>query len=126
MKIVNLVLALMFLVFAFLQVNDPDPFVWILIYGSMAVICVMASFRYYPKIFIIIVFVIFAGYSFMFLPGVKEWLGQDDKTALFDNVAKMEHIYIEESREYLGLLICLVVLSIQLWFSWRPAKTSGH
>jgi len=29
---------------------------------------------------------------------------------LFDNLAKMEHWYIEEAREFLGLMICVSIL----------------
>lgn len=117
MKIVNLVLAVMFLVFAFLQINDPDPFHWILIYGAMAAVCVMAAFQYYSKILIIVLLVIYAGYSLVFLNGVGTWLSQENKAALFDDVAKMEHLYIEESREFLGLWICNLVLIMYLILS---------
>ena len=35
MRIVNFILAIMFLLFAFVQINDPDPVIWILIYGAV-------------------------------------------------------------------------------------------
>lgn len=114
MKIVNLVLAVMFLAFAFVQINDPDPVLWILIYGAMAVICIMAAFRYYHKIAMLILLAAFAVYAFILLPGMREWLAQDDRSVLFDDIAKMEHLYIEEAREFLGLMICIVVLVMQL------------
>jgi hypothetical protein len=110
MRIFNFVLAVMFLVFAFLQINDPDPLIWILIYGMMAVLAVMAAFNYYPRKFIIGLLILYAAYSTMYFGGVMEWLHQSDKSALFDDVAKMEHLYIEESREFLGLMICIAVL----------------
>jgi hypothetical protein len=114
MKIVNLVLAVMFLAFAFLQINDPDPLLWILIYGSMAVICVLAAFRIYSRIAIILLMGGFIGFSIIYLPAMKEWMAQDDRSVLFDDLAKMEHLYIEESREFLGLMICVLVLIFQL------------
>jgi hypothetical protein len=114
MKIVNLVLAVMFLLFSFVQINDPDPVVWILIYGSMAVVCVMAAFKYYPVIFMIIQMVAFLAYSVILIPGVSEWLAQPDRSMLFDDVAKMQHLYVEEAREFLGLMICIAVLILEL------------
>ena len=63
------------------------------------------------------VLVLYVLYSFVYLPGLAEWLRQDNKAALFDNVAKMENLYIEESREFLGLLICIIVLSFYLFRS---------
>lgn len=121
MRIVNFLLAAMFLVFAFVQINDPDPVVWILIYGSMAVVCIMAIFEFYIKKFLIGLLVVFLVYSFFYVPGVLEWLRQDNKSALFDEVAKMEHLYIEESREFLGLMICIFVL---LFYLLRAVKFS--
>jgi hypothetical protein len=126
MKVVNLLLAVMFVIFAFLQINDPDPAIWILIYGAMAVICVLAAFRIYPKKIMIGLLVVYVLYSIVFLPGVGEWLNQDNKEKLFDNVAKMEHIWIEESREFLGLMICVIILIIQLIMARKPARTSSN
>ncbi len=118
MRIVNFVLAAMFLVFAFVQVNDPDPVLWILIYGTMAIFSIMAIFEFYPKKFLIgvlILFVFYGLFNLMYHPGFAEWLRSDNKSALFDNVAKMENLYIEESREFLGLLLCIIVLVFYLF-----------
>ena len=123
MRVVNFVLAVIFLVFAFLQINDPDPLIWILIYGAMAVVCVMAIFSYYPLRFMILLLVVYMGYSFFYIDGVSEWLKQENKAALFDNVAKMEHLYIEESREFLGLMICIGVLIMYIVMA-RKRRTS--
>jgi hypothetical protein len=120
MKIVNLVLAVMFLLFAFVQINDPDPVVWILIYGSMAVVCVLAAFGHYSRVALAVLFVAFIAYAIILLPGFTEWLRQDDKSALFDDIARMDHLYIEETREFLGLVICLIVLVIQFLRSRKP------
>jgi hypothetical protein len=114
MKAVNLILALMFLLFAFLQINDPDPILWIAIYGAMAVVCIVAAFRYYIKPLHWVLLVGFIVYMVILLPGIKEWMAQPDKSILFDDVLKMEYPYIEESREFLGLLICVIVLIVQM------------
>lgn len=114
MKILNLILAVLFLIFAFLQINDPDPVLWILIYGLMAVACVLAAFGYYyPKVLLVMI-VLYLGYSFVHLSGVMEWFRSPDKAMLFDNLAKMQYPYIEDSREWLGLLICIAVLVMHL------------
>jgi hypothetical protein len=122
MRIVNFVLAAMFLVFAFVQVNDPDPVIWILIYGIMAIFSIMAIFEFYPKKFLIGVLILFVLYSLVYIPGLQEWLSHGNKSALFDNVAKMENLYIEESREFLGLLICIIVLAFFLFRSRKFSK----
>ena len=115
MKIFNLVLAVMFVAFAFVQINDPDPVVWISIYGILAVTCIMAAFGRYYYYVLIGLLVLYAGYSLIYFSGVLEWLRSDDKTMLFSNLAKMQFPYIEEAREYLGLIICILVLIMHLY-----------
>ena len=114
MKVFNLVLAVLFIVFAFLQINDPDPVLWILIYGLMAVACVLAAFGYYYSKVLAGMMALLVAYSFVFLSGVLEWVRSDDKSLLFDDIAKMQYPYIEESREFLGLFICILVLVMHL------------
>lgn len=123
MRIVNFILAVMFLTFAFVQVNDPDPVIWILIYGAMAVLSIMAIFEFYPKKFLIGLLVLYGIYSLVYIPGVLEWLKQDNKALLFDDIAKMQHPYIEESREFLGLIICISVLVFYLVRSGSSRKS---
>ncbi len=122
MKIFNIVFAIIFLLFAYVQVNDPDPFLWILIYGSMAVVCSLAVFNKYYRIVYIVLLILFVGFSTIYIPSVGVWLQQDDLTALFDEVAKMEHLYIEETREFLGLMICVGVLVFYLIRSRKFSK----
>ena len=112
MRILNLVLAVLFLVFASLQLNDPDPITWILIYGTMAVVCVMAAFEFYVRWLMIVQFVCYGVYAVILLPSIWTWLGSPDRSLLFDEIAKMQFPYIEESREFLGLLICMTVLGV--------------
>jgi hypothetical protein len=120
MKVTNLILAVMFLLFAFVQINDPDPFLWIAIYGAMAVVCVIAAFKYYIRPLHWILLAGFLVYMIILWPGLNEWLQQEDKGVLFDEGMKMQFIYIEESREFLGLLICVIVLLVQIY---RSRKT---
>jgi len=104
----------MFLSFAFVQINDPDPVIWILIYGAMAVLSVMAIFEFYRRKFLIGILILFVLYSLVYIPGFLEWCKQDNKALLFDDLAKMQYPYIEETREFLGLLICIIVLVFYL------------
>lgn len=117
MRIVNAILALMFMAFAFLQLNDPDPIIWILIYGAMAIVCVMAIFEYYiPKLMFALAFG-YLIYCVILFPGMLEWMNSPDPNLLFDDLAKMQHLYIEEAREFLGLMICILVLAFYLFRS---------
>jgi hypothetical protein len=124
MRIVNFILAIMFLLFAFVQINDPDPVIWILIYGAMAVLCIMAIFEFYPTKFTIGLLVLYVLYSIVYIPGVMEWFRQENKAMLFDDVAKMQYPYVEEAREFLGLVICIIVLIVFV-IRARRRKISG-
>ncbi len=108
-------LAIMFMAFTYLQFNDPDPLTWILVYGTMVVVCTMAAFNNYKRNLILIQAGAYIIYAVILWPGVMDWLGSPDRSALFDDLAKMEFAYIEETREFIGLLICLAVLGLY-WF----------
>lgn len=126
MKILNLVLAVMFVVFAFLQLNDPDPVIWISIYGAMAVTCVLAAFRtYYLPVYVVLL-IVYIAYSFVYLPSELQWMHSNDKAMLFDNLAKMQNLYIEESREYMGLAICVAVTVMHLVMAIRQKRRGLH
>jgi hypothetical protein len=126
MRIFNFILAVLFLVFAFVQLNDPDPALWIIIYGVMAVVSIMAMFEYFNKRMLIILLIAYGAYSTVYIPGMIVWASQDNKAELFDNIAKMNHYYIEEAREFLGLLICVIVLAWYLVRASRKLKTSKN
>jgi len=122
MRILNFILALMFLAFAFVQINDPDPVVWILIYGAMATLAIMAIFQYHPKKFLVAILAVYLAYgiyTLIYHPGFLEWLQSENKSEIFDEVAKMRNLYIEEAGEFLGLVICIVVL---IFYVWRAFK----
>jgi len=109
MKITNFILALIFLLFAFVQINDPDPILWILIYGNMAVLCVIAMFKMRYVYWLVGTLVLYSIYAATLLKSALEWLQSPDRSLLFDDLAKMQNLYIEETREFLGLIICIAV-----------------
>ena len=119
MKIVKIFLALLFLLFALVQINDPDPLLWILIYGSMMAISIGAIWYKYPQKLMIVMAAGFLIMTVLYFDGFAAWLGSPDRSLLFDDLAKMQFPYIEEAREFLGLLICLGALLFFFWLSRR-------
>ncbi|MFM7193954.1 MAG: transmembrane 220 family protein [Bacteroidota bacterium] len=121
MKAVGGIFSILFLLFAAVQINDPDPIYWILVYLLMAGFSVLAYLdRYYPRLMLVAL----GGYGFAawgLLPGVWDWLSSENPLLLLDNIAKMQYPYIEEAREFLGLVICIVALSL---FYFRAQKKS--
>jgi hypothetical protein len=117
MKILKIFFGILFILFAAVQYNDPDPLVWILVYGAMAVVSFMAVFNRYPLQYMIIMAGGFLVMTIMYFDGFKDWLISPDRYLLFDDLAKMQFPYIEEAREFLGLLICLAVLIFYFYLS---------
>ena len=76
MKAFNYFFCAVFIVFAALQYNDPDPYLWIPIYLYAAVLCYLAAKgRFYPKANLtgILFYTIYAAYLLMDKNGVVSW-----------------------------------------------------
>ena len=122
MRIFNGLFCLLFVVSAGLQYNDPDPYVWMPIYLYGAVLCFLAlRGRYYPKAYIIgmVVYALYAVYLFFDRNGVLSWASEHEAENIAQTM-KASQPWIEETREFFGLLILVVVLGI----NWVKAKRS--
>jgi hypothetical protein len=115
-KYLNLFLAILFAVFAALQYNDQDPYIWIPIYGFASVICFLA-FRgmIYKRVSLagIIFCIAYAVYLFIDKDGVLSWVRDHDAESLVQTM-KATKPWIEESREFGGLLIVIISLALNL------------
>jgi hypothetical protein len=108
-RITNLILALLFMLFAYFQLNDPDPIVWVLIYGYVAAIGFLAFAQKFYKWLIIDGLLIFGAGILYLLPSVYDWLANHSEVSLLYGMAA-DKPYIEESRECGGLSIALLGL----------------
>ena len=118
--LLNAVLCLTFLLFALVQLNDPDPAVWVSIYFLTAALCAVSIFRTIPRVLLYgfgLVILIYAG---MHLEFAVEWLLSENKSELFGEMQQDKH-YLEGTREFLGLLIVIFAL-IYLVFQNNETK----
>lgn len=121
MKIFNLIFCVLFILFAGLQYNDPDPYVWIPLYLFSAILCWLAfRKKFYPALYLvgILVYAVYAAYLFFSNDGMLAWIRQHSS----DNIAgemKATKPWIEATREVLGLAIMIVVLFINYLYSRR-------
>lgn len=118
MKIFNIIFAILFLISAVLQYNDPDPYLWIPIYMYGVVICWQAfRNKYYPGacIFGIVVFTVYAVYLFFTEDGVLDWI-QEHNAENIAGTMKASTPWIEDTREFFGLIILIVVLFINFFY----------
>ena len=121
MKIFNLVFCILFIVSAALQYNDPDPWLCIPIYLFAAILCWFAfRNRYYVKVMLagVVVFAVYAIYLFFTDDGVADWLMEHDA----ENIAasmQASKPWIEDTREFFGLVIIIFVLLINYFYARR-------
>jgi len=120
MKIFNYIFCFLFIVFAALQYNDPDPYIWVPIYLYSAVLCYLAAQKkFYPKAYLtgIVIYGLYAAYLFFDKTGVLDWVKEHNAESMVQTM-KAEKPWIEESREFFGLVILIVVIGI----NWRYSK----
>ncbi|MFQ5936977.1 MAG: transmembrane 220 family protein [Acidiferrobacterales bacterium] len=108
-RAINVVLTVLFLLSMAVQFNDPDPLLWMAIYGAVALIAALAVFSKFYVPLILIVLVICLGGSLYLMPSVFELLLNHNPGELFGTMSP-DRPYVEESRESLGLLIAVVAL----------------
>lgn len=119
MKIFNIIFCILFILFAALQYNDPDPYLWMPIYLYSAGLCFLAARKeYYPKALLIGIgiYLLYALYLFFDKTGVINWAADHHA----ENIAQSMHAekpWIEETREFFGLLILIVVLIINFQYT---------
>ena len=112
MRIFNIIFCVIFIVFAALQYNDPDPYLWIPIYLYAALMCwLIFRNKRYPVIILsgILVFSIYALYKVFDSNGLLDWINKHNAENIAETM-KAEKPWIEESREFFGLLIVIIVL----------------
>jgi len=107
MKIINVVLAVLFALFAFFQLNDPDSLSWVVLYLYVAIISAMAAFGRYNLALILPGIAIFVVYFVYLIPSVFEFVSSGEDLM---NRMDAEKMYIEQTREAGGLLIGLLAL----------------
>jgi hypothetical protein len=118
-KVFNLVFGVLFLICAGLQWNDPDPYLWIPLYLLSALSCAYA-FKGIPAVrlngFNIVVYAAYAVYLFVAKDGVISWATEHHFDSLTHSMLASAP-WIENTREFGGLFIMLVVCAINLYAS---------
>ncbi len=116
LRILNLIFCVLFVISAGLQYNDPDPYIWIPIYLYSAILCFYAfRNRYFPNAYIagILVYFVLAITRFFDNDGVLNWINQHNAENIAQSM-KASKPYIENAREFFGLIILIIVLLINL------------
>ena len=104
MKISRLIVSLIFVLFAYFQWNDPDPWLWIALYLTVAAVVGIAAFRAIPKTVIYVLSTLIVIWMISLLPDFIYWVQMGMPTIAASMKAEAPHI--ELTREFLGLLLC--------------------
>ncbi len=119
MKIINIVLTIIFVLFAIFQFNDPDALMWILLYFYVAVMSALAIFKRYSLLLLIAGMAIFALYFLYLSPSIIAWAGSGEN--LMNKMSDAQP-FIEQTREAGGLLLGLLTLVFHLIVRNRYVK----
>jgi len=109
MKFVHVIMALLFVITAALQLNDPDPLYWVTVYLAAGVVAVAAfRGRFLKTLSKVSIGLALAG-LLISIPGTGEYFGADDYGSIYGGMSA-EKPYIESAREFGGLFIAVAYL----------------
>lgn len=112
-RLAGFVLAVLFIVMAGMQYNDPDPMRWVAVYGAAAIASLLGAFGRLP---VLVPAVIGAGALAWALLLVPDVMGKVAVGDLFETV-EMQNKAVELGREMGGLLVVVAGMAVLLVLS---------
>ena len=109
-----LVLALLFLVSAALQYNDPDPLYWTVAYGAAALACGRFALGRGPRTLVWLALGVTLAGVLSTAPGFFAWIGSGQSLT-----GDMSQPFVEQAREFIGIGVASAVLAAGLAFADR-------
>ncbi|MBK8702664.1 MAG: transmembrane 220 family protein [Saprospiraceae bacterium] len=122
MKIFFATLASLFLLFAVVQYNDPDPWLWIAIYLTVAVSSGLTSLGRYNRWLAWGTLAAALVWMGLLLPDFIHWIQMGAPSIVGSMKAEAQHI--ELTREFLGLVLCVLVQLSQIIWAWRKKSNA--
>lgn len=119
MRTLNVMICLIFLLFAGWQYNDPDPYIWIPIYGFVALAYGLAAFGMeMPYKILVSGLILMTMYMLTYIPDLYRWI-QMGEPSIVDTM-QAERPWIELTREGFGLMLCVA------FTGWRVRLARRH
>ena len=112
-KIKNLILFILFVIFAVLQLNDPDGKLWFSIYFIVSLICLYNTFKPVPKSILILSIIALMSYSVFHFSLFIDYLNTENKEEIFGEMV-YDKPYLEGTREFIGLLLAALGIMYQI------------
>jgi len=114
LSILNGIFCLSFIMFAYVNLNDKDSWLWVSIYMLGAICCGLAVFGYFfPLLYLaaIAFYIVYAAILFFSKDGVRDWIVKYNTPSIVESMQATKP-YIEKTREFFGLLIVVAALAI--------------
>lgn len=112
-KIKNLILFLLFAIFALLQLNDLDGELWFSIYLIVSLLCLYNTFKAIPKSILILSIIALMTYSAFHFSLFIDYLNTENKEEIFGEMVYYKP-YLEGTREFIGLLLAAFGIMYQI------------
>ena len=112
-KIKNLILFILFVIFAILQLNDPDGLLWFSIYFIVSLLCLYNTFKAIPKSILILSIIALMTYSAFHFSLFIDYLNTENKVEIFGEMV-YDKPYLEGTREFVGLLLAAFGIMYQI------------
>lgn len=124
MKIFSGFVTAIFVVFALLQFNDPDPIIWAAVYLFSAYTAFCSTRNYYnPMLLMMLAFGYLVGAVYLFpFHNFQDWIHVEEQAKSLE----MKMPFVEEARESLGLLICFSINLLYMFIGFRKAKQPNY
>jgi|TARA_R110002096_G_scaffold18740_4_gene63547 hypothetical protein len=102
--------SLIFLLFGYWQINDPDPQLWVPVYLIASITAGFAFFgRFNVNILVILTFIYLVGAIFFWPDNIFGWIGQEWQ----QKDLSMKTNAMEINREFFGLVISAIVFALE-------------
>jgi hypothetical protein len=117
--VLNAFFCLAFAAFAYVNLNDKDSWLWVSIYMVASICCGLVVFgKFFPIVYLVAIafYLIYAIRLFFIKDGVKDWIIKYRTPSLVESMQATKP-YIEQTREFFGLLIISGALAINYFAS---------
>ncbi len=114
LSILKGIFCIAFILFAYVNLNDKDFYLWVPIYLVAAICCGLAAFKYfYPTVYLVAIafYVVYALQLFFSKDGVLDWITVYKRPSIVETMQATKP-YIEKTREFFGLIIISAALAI--------------
>lgn len=118
LKALRFSIAAVFVAFALLQVNDPDPVVWLVAYGLVAASIAAPSHFVFAQQLAWLTAGVLLALGLLSLPGFVDYLASGQPDTIFAEMSP-DLPHVEPAREFLGLVIAGAALAAVRYYSLR-------